>query len=245
MAGKAYHKKTYKRKRHARKPGVTKAVKKYVRKAIAIAPEALYAELVTFSGYAISNTPYVSRFTNLPYPGGVADRKGVEIRLKSLYFDIDLTGCTTALAAGTAAHRPVIDIRIIVGLYKKPARTGVPAGTGTTGLLDNTVCTSTVSAPFTQGFRSAWTCLMDRTYTLSGVFALDSASGVTQNGDVNLTKHIRKTISLKNKKMTFGAASGGATDVEINIPFIAIMCNTAVPTYPTISMYSRMYYTDA
>jgi len=215
---------------------------KYVHKN---APEVKYIELNTFGTYSMTSTGLSSRLTNMPSQA-VADnggRIGDSINVRYIECTGYLKGIEATLA--TATRIPNCIARVIFGIFKQPSAQGVPLISGaTTSVLDTTAATA-VFAPYNKDFRSNWTLLKDYKCQLSNFYGTDSIVGphIGNREHIKLFKH-RFAI---NKVMKFASNTGADTSVNTMLPFVLIMSDRSAAEvfFPSITMYSRMYYTDA
>jgi len=227
-----------------------KEIKKELKTALKKTTEVKFVELNTFISYVVPNAhvydALTSRFTNYPVQG-ITDnfRIGDEINLLNL--DLQLTLAGVGVPVGIISL-PSYLCRVIIGVMKNPAGTGMPSGSvypgspNATGILDCTVAYA-INAPYYKQFREEWVCVSDKTYSLSTQMGYGVGNQMTGNNE--FIKHLHTNVKL-NKKMKFLSNVNADSSISNNLPFILICSNVpaTITTGPYLTLYSRLNYTD-
>lgn len=197
-----------------------------------------YKDFQSASISADTTTYPIFQFTGVPVQGDTPlNRDSDNIAIKAIHYTMRILGTESALITSDYFNT----VRVIIFVYKHPVGTAnltsVPAITGTKGLLDNSVITRYIDAPYSFDAKSNFRVLSDKRYTVSGI------SSSVDPGAFN-TDHViefRKTIRFKKPlKQMFNAGAGATTDYNTNIVMIAIMSDSSATAFPSVQYSTRM-----
>lgn len=144
--------------------------------------------------------------------------------------------------SGDAAQLNAMVIRMIL-FWDQQSNGAAPA---LADLLDTTVITSAVMAPYHRDFQKRFKILMDKSYVINPILALTTTTGATDTvatvSVINIYKKFKRKLS-RTVKYDDGNA-GDITDIQTNALHVLFVSSVASNT-PAITGGFRFYFKDA
>lgn len=185
----------------------------------------------------VDNTPDLYLLNVMPAGTNPNNRIGNKVNATSIQF-------RGTLISNSLALDPT-QVRIIV-FWDQQANGAAPpiegsTTAGTEGLLDVTVVTQPIMAPYSMEAQKRFSILYDKTYTINPQVGVP---GDEENSVVPVSLYIKKKIQLSRVVKYDNAAGGTIADIQTNSLYMVAISDRATEV-PTFTFGSRFIFKDA